>query len=161
MDLALGLSHARRQALGVDPTYGHLGQLEHLAHRAVLAGAAVQGEQDRVVHRQRRQQRRVGVAHVAVHAGAVQRVHDPPAGAQRDVALVRQPPGEDQRLHAMSGAGVCTAADGRRRAVGPKVWSSSSSCSTTPASRRTPSRMRSGSGKQYDSRSSRAPCPSA
>ncbi len=86
-------------------------------------------------------------------AAAAQGVGDPASRAHRHVALVREPAGEHDhgrsgRVHAVSGPGTSDV-DSSCREPGtarPNVCTRSSSSSTTPASRRTPSRMRSGSG---------------
>src|SRR5690606_21282884 len=96
----------------------------------------------------------VDVVHGDLETGASERLGDTPAGTHGHVALVGQSAREDEDVrgaHARSGPGESTT---RASAPGtvPKISTSSRSPATTPASRRTPSRMRSGGGKQKDRR---------
>src|SRR5436190_148572 len=128
---------------------------------------------------ERGEQVHVGVAYDRVDANGPERVEHAPAGAQRDFPLVRESAGEDQNVgfhgvdHSSPGAGVFPAAApngvagvqvtpaGAGATVAPNSARTEVSCSITPASRRTPSRIRSGGGKQYDSRMCEPPEPSA
>ncbi len=96
---------------GVGADVGDARHVEDVAHRAVLAGRAVQQRPDQVgtVRPQPPEQPGVEIALEHLAARLPQRVGDPPAGPQRHLALVRQPAGQDQHPrgvgHARSGAG--------------------------------------------------------
>ena len=156
-DLAVGLSKASRQAWAERAGVGDAHQVEHAAQRAVLAGAAVQGDEDRVrrLGDQPRQQLGIGVEQHRLDPDPAQGVGHPPAAAQRDVALHREPAGQDEGSlelgHASSGVGPSSAGAARApartdRAEGLEQLQLLRRA--RPASRRTPSRMRSGGGKQ-------------
>ncbi len=163
-----------RAGLGAD--VGQPEQLQHRAQRPVLTGHPVQHREDRIgpVRAQRAQQPGVDVALLDLQAGVSQRLGHPPPGAQRHVALVGEPAGEDKdrAQRRVGGGNAVSAYRGARvwfvhdapalaqvrsgpgpcrrsttgTAPGPKVVRSSSSRSMTPASRRTPSAIRSGVG---------------
>ena len=140
----------------------HAGQVEHRPQRAVLAVGTVQRDEHRVrpVGVQPGEQLAVRVEHPHRDAGLLQRLAHPAARVQRDLPLVRQSAGQDDGGEVDADAAGLTPAPGpaltspaaersrrrRRRRAPRKVARSSSSCSTTPASRRTPSRIRSGVG---------------
>ena len=86
---------------------------------------------------------------VGVHARLAQRAGDPVAGAQRHLALGRQPAGQHQDVTERRRAAAEFVAGGHAvpwAGQVPNVARSSISASTTPASRRTPSLILAGSG---------------
>ncbi len=94
-------------------------------------------------------------------------VGDPLTRAQRDLALERQATGDD-RDRAVERYGTPPQPAGRPWSLSgassgrpPSARARASSSSITLARRRTPSRIRSGGGKQYDSRMQEDPWPSA
>ena len=155
----------RDPAGGADrPDERHVEQGEHLAQRPVLAGLAVQHREH---HRagmlgQPAEQPGVDVGLDHVEALAAQRLGHPPPRAERHVPLMGQPTGQHHyclhayasRAHSWFGLGPCWYAGGsapRSRpepTAVPKVsMTLVSLCSTSP-SRRVPSMIRSGVGKQ-------------
>ena len=182
--LATGLSNAVRHDDGRCADVGHVEQLEHLAHGAVLAGLAVQHRHHAggALGAQQLQQRGVHVALDDLEPGARAGPRPPGArsaarrrarGTARRPAPATRPSGRAEPVSAapdgrasgscsrglqswscvsaqVGGGGVVAAArperPGRGPAPAPNVARSSISYSITPASRRTPSRIRSGVG---------------
>ena len=135
-----GLVPGQSGGAGVTPDVRQPAQVEHAAQRTVLTRRAVQCDHRHVrrVRRQQRQQADVGVAELRLEAGGAQRVQHSSTGLEGHLAFVGQTAGEYQ--HSRSHSWVRLPSNGRV----PNTDRRESSCSTTPASRRTPSRSRSG-----------------
>ena len=95
--LSLAITHAAGTGAGVRDA----GQLEQLLHGAVLAVAAVDGDDRRVepLVGQAPAEARVGVEHQRLVAEPPQRQLDARAAALRDGALQRAPAGQDGDAH--------------------------------------------------------------
>jgi hypothetical protein len=80
---------------------------QHVAHRPVLAGRTVEQRPDKIRPQlpQRGGEIRVDVVEDHLRAGGAQRIGHAAAGAQRDVALVRQASGQDDDAGCGGGGG--------------------------------------------------------
>ena len=125
---------------------------EYIAQGAVLTGGSMQ-QRDHAGRRISPEPIEqggvdVGFRYLELRRGNAKCLGDPTTRAQGDVAFSRQTPGkyDDASAQRMLGAGLTEPSESSSTAPVPKVCAISSSDSITPARRRTPSRMRSGSG---------------
>ena len=96
--LATGLSKAAREAEGVAPTYGmeSSSRISRIAPSSPVSPCSIGTTQDGRSARSDGEQAGVDVALGDLDAGAAQRLGDPAARAQRHVALVAEPAGQDE-----------------------------------------------------------------
>ena len=155
------LVESEAAGIGRRPDERHPQQRQHLLDRPVLPAGAVDGREDRAggIAGDRGDQRRVRVGDAGLDARFPQCVAQPAARAQRHLPLGGQPTGQDEHVvqvthcaePAPAGPVRLTgpAPEGRRASgAAPNVSRNSISVPTTSASRRTPSLIRPGSGKQ-------------